>query len=325
VLIHGRELCVTPSVGVALFPDHGASAQALISAADAAMYHVKKAGRNAFRRFSAEMSTFFPDRLMLENDLRKALDRRELELYYQPKFDVASGAIRGMEALVRWNHPTRGVIGPAEFIPLAEETGLIARLGQWVLREACRQNSAWQLEGLAPLRVAVNISGAQLRHGDLADTVALALRDASLEPRHLEIEITESVVMQNASTALLMLDRLSQMGVHLAVDDFGTGYSSLSYLKRFPLNTLKIDRSFINDLSTDRDDAVIVQAIIALAHSLQLEVVAEGVEHPSQLVVLKEFGSDQYQGFLRSRPLPAPEFKRLLAQGGEAAPAPAAL
>jgi len=324
VLIHGRELCVTPSVGVALFPDHGASAQALISAADAAMYHVKKSGRNAFRRFSAELSTFFPDRLMLENDLRKALDRGELELYYQPKFDVASGAIRGMEALVRWNHPTRGVIGPAEFIPLAEETGLIARLGQWVLREACRQNSAWQLEGLAPLRVAVNISGAQLRHGDLADTVALALRDANLEPRYLEIEITESVVMQNASTALLMLDRLSQMGVHLAVDDFGTGYSSLSYLNRFPLNTLKIDRSFINDLSTDRDDAVIVQAIIALAHSLQLEVVAEGVEHPSQLVVLKEFGSDQYQGFLRSRPLPAADFRRLLSDGPEPADAPAA-
>ena len=324
VQIHGRELCVTPSVGVALFPDHGASAQALISAADAAMYHVKKAGRNAFRRFSAELSTFFPDRLMLETDLRKALDRHELELYYQPKFDVGSGALRGMEALVRWNHPARGVVGPAEFIPLAEETGLINRLGQWVLREACRQNRAWQLEGLPPLRVAVNISGVQLRHGDVADNVAVALRDAGLEPRYLEIEITESVVMQNASSAMLMLDRLSQMGVHLAVDDFGTGYSSLSYLKRFPLNTLKIDRSFISDLSEDRDDALIVQAIIALAHSLQLEVVAEGVEHPAQLAMLKAFGSDQYQGYLRSHPLPAAQFRRLLSDNPDPAAAPAA-
>ncbi|HSU75965.1 MAG TPA: EAL domain-containing protein [Burkholderiales bacterium] len=313
VIVPGRELCVTASVGVALFPEHGSSARTLITNADAAMYHVKKSGRNGFRLFTPDMSTFFPDRLALESDLRKALERRELELHYQPKFDVGSGAVSGMEALARWRHPTRGLVPPAEFIPLAEESGLIVSLGHWVLREACRQNKAWQDQGLAPLRVAVNISGTQLREDDLADSVALALRESGLPARFLELEITESVVMQNASSALLMLERLSQMGIHLAVDDFGTGYSSLSYLHRFPINTLKIDRSFIHELSTNRNDALIVQAIIALAHSLKLEVVAEGVEDEGQLAFLKSFGSDQFQGYLRSRPLPALQFQQLLA------------
>jgi EAL domain-containing protein (putative c-di-GMP-specific phosphodiesterase class I) len=220
-----------------------------------------------------------------------------------------------MEALVRWRHPERGLVAPADFIPLAEETGLVIPLGQWVLREACRQNRAWQEQGLPPLRVAINISGAQLRDDDFADSVALALRESRLEARYLEIEITESVVMQNASAALATLDRLSQMGIHLTVDDFGTGYSSLSYLKRFPLNTLKIDRSFIRDLSSDKNDAVIVQAIIALAHSLHLEVVAEGVEHPAQLSFLQSLGSDHYQGFLHSKPLPSAEFEQMLKAG----------
>ena len=322
--VQGQELSVSASVGASLFPEHGASAQILITNADAAMYHVKKSGRNGLQIFSPSMSTFFPDRLALENDLRKAIDRRQLQLHYQPKVDVRSGATIGMEALVRWNHPVRGLINPADFIPLAEETGLIIPLGTWVLREACRQNRAWQDEGLAPLRVAVNISGAQLRHDDLADQVAVALRDTGLDARYLEIEITESVVMQNASAALATLDRLSHMGVHLAVDDFGTGYSSLSYLKRFPLNTLKIDSSFIRDLSTDRNDAVIVEAIIALAHSLKLEVVAEGVEDASQLSFLQSLGGDQYQGFLYSRPLEAAQFARLLQGGGEPEPQPAA-
>jgi diguanylate cyclase (GGDEF)-like protein len=312
IVAHGHELSVTPSVGIAVFPDHGATPQALITNADAAMYHVKKSGRNGLQMFEQHMSTFFPDRLAMESDLRKALEKHELELHYQPKVDVRSGATIGMEALVRWRHPERGLVVPNEFIPLAEETGLIIPLGHWVLREACRQNKAWQLQGLKPMRVAVNISGVQLRHDDLADSVALALRETGLEPKYLEIEITESVVMQNASTALAMLDRLSQMGIHLAVDDFGTGYSSLSYLKRFPLNTLKIDASFIRDLSSDKNDAVIVQAIIALAHSLRLEVVAEGVEHAAQLGYLRSFGSDQYQGYLHSKPLPAAEFERLL-------------
>jgi diguanylate cyclase (GGDEF)-like protein len=321
--VNGRELSVTASIGAAIFPDHGSTAQMLISNADAAMYHVKKSGRNALQVFSASMSTFFPDRLALENDLRHALERRELELYYQPKVDVNSGSVTGMEALVRWRHPQRGLISPADFIPLAEETGMIIPLGQWVLREACRQNKAWQSEGLRPLRIAVNISGTQLRHDGFVDQVALALRETGLEPRYLEIEITESVVMQNAATSVAMLDRLSRMGVHLAVDDFGTGYSSLSYLKRFPLNTLKIDSSFVRDLLTDRNGAVIVEAIIVLAHSLKLEVVAEGVEEQAQLQFLQSLGSDQYQGFLHSRPLTALDFGRLLGEGGDPAAAPA--
>jgi len=320
VQVHGHELCVTPSVGFSLFPDHGTNPQALITTADAAMYHVKRSGRHGARMFSPEMSTFFPDRLALETDLRKALDRRELELHYQPKYDVQSGAVTGMEALVRWRHPERGLVMPGEFVALAEETGLIIPLGQWVLREACRQNRAWQDEGLPPLRVAINISGAQLRHDDLVENVALALQETRLEPRYLEIEITESVVMQNASNALLMLDRLSAMGIHLAVDDFGTGYSSLSYLKRFPIHSLKIDRSFIRDLSTDHNDALIVQAIIALAHSLRLQVVAEGVEDAAQLKTLQSFGSDQYQGYFSSKPLPAEDFRRLLAGRDSAEP-----
>src|SRR5258706_14932742 len=229
-----------------------------------------------------------------------------------------------MEALVRWRPPTRGLISPVDFIPLAEETALIIPLGQWVLREACRQNKLWQQRGLRPLRIAVNISGAQLRHGGIIDHVALALRETGLDARYLEIEITESVVMQNASSAVAMLDRLSQMGVHLAVDDFGTGYSSLSYLNRFPLNTLKIDSSFVRTLLTDRNGAVIVEAIIALAHSLKLEVVAEGGEEQAQLNFLQTLGSDQYQGFLHSKPLTATEFlQHLEADAGDEAPEPA--
>ena len=323
VTIHGRELSITPSIGVAIHPEHGATVHALITNADAAMYHVKKAGRNAVRVFAPDMSTFFPDRLAMENDLRKALDRHEMELHYQPKFNLRSGDISGMEALVRWRHPDHGLLLPGEFIPLAEEIGFIAPLGRWVLREACRQNKLWQEEGLTPLRVAVNISAAQLREDDFPDSVALALRETRLDPRYLEIEITESVVMQHASAALLVLDRLSHMGIHLAIDDFGTGYSSLSYLKRFPIKTLKIDRSFIQDLP-NQSDALIVEAIQALGRSLKLQVVAEGVETQAQLEFLKSHGNGHYQGFLGGRPVPAAEFRRLLESGWEvAAVAPA--
>ena len=323
VTIHGRELCVTPSIGVAIHPEHGATVHSLITNADAAMYYVKKAGRNGVRVFAPDMSTYFPDRLAMENDLRKALDRHEMELHYQPKFNLRSGDISGMEALVRWRHPDHGLLLPGEFIPLAEEIGFIVPLGRWVLREACRQNKLWHEEGLIPLRVAVNISAAQLREDGFADSVALALRETRLDARYLELEITESVVMQNASTALLVLDRLSHMGIHLAIDDFGTGYSSLSYLKRFPIKTLKIDRSFIQDLP-NQSDALIVEAIQALGRSLKLQVVAEGVETPAQLEFLKSHGNGHYQGFLGGRPVPAAEFRRLLESGWEQpVPAPA--
>jgi diguanylate cyclase len=311
VRVRGHELRITASIGVSVYPLHGDSAEALISNADAAMHEVKRSGRNDARFFALEMSTRFPEQLALENDLRNAVERRELELHYQPKVNLRTGRTCGTEALVRWRHPRKGLLPPAQFIPLAEETGIIVPLGLWVLREACRQSKAWQDEGLPPLRVAVNISAAQLRQ-DLVNDVEAALKDTRLDPKWLELEITESVVMQNASEAVGMLDRLNRMGIHLSIDDFGTGYSSLSYLKRLPLNTLKIDASFIQDISRDHQDAAIVRAIVALAHSLRLLVVAEGVENEAQLRCVRSLGSDQYQGFLHSEPLPAFEFGRFL-------------
>jgi diguanylate cyclase (GGDEF)-like protein len=310
--IQEQELYITPSMGISVSPLHGDTAQMLITRADAAMYSAKQAGRNNCRMYSSSMSTFFPQRLMLENDLRRALGRRELELYYQPTVDIVDGRVVGMEALLRWKHPHRGLLLPDEFIPLAEETGLILPIGRWIITEACAQNKAWQLAGPHELRVAVNISGVQFRHKDLLDTVAHALASSNLAPECLELEITETVVMQNPSEAIATLEKLSQMGVQIAIDDFGTGYSSLSYLKRFPLDKLKIDRSFIRDVSSDMDDAAIVRATIGLAHNLRLRVVAEGVETEDQLQFLRSLGCDEYQGYYKSKPLPAAEFERSL-------------
>jgi diguanylate cyclase (GGDEF)-like protein len=316
VRFHASELRITCSIGISLYPLHGESAAELITRADAAMYHVKKSGRNAYRFFEPEMSTFFPQRLVLKNELHTALEEGQFLLHYQPKLDVKTGRLTGMEALVRWLHPKRGLVSPTEFIPLAEETGLIVPLGQWVLREACLQNKAWQERGLPMTRVAVNISGVQFQDKNLVGSIERVLAETGLKPRFLELEITESVIMQNASEAIVMLERLGQMGVDISIDDFGTGYSSLSYLKRFSINKLKIDQSFISNISSDKDDAAIVQAIIALAHSLRLRVVAEGVEQQEQLDFLRLVGDDEYQGYLHSRPLPAAEFERYL----EAAP-----
>jgi diguanylate cyclase (GGDEF)-like protein len=317
IVVDEHELRVGSSIGVSAFPEHGDSSARLIANADAAMYHVKKSGRSNVAFFAPEMSTFFPKRLAMENELRAALEKGQFVLHYQPKVDVASGAVVGMEALVRWNHPQKGMIWPSEFIPLAEETGLIVPLGKWVLYEACMQARRWHALGIADMAVAVNISGVQFQQRDLVDTVARVLAASGLDPRHLELEITESVVMQNASEAIVMLGELHRMGVSLSIDDFGTGYSSLNYLKRFPIDKLKIDQSFIRDISAGSDDAAIVQAIIAMAHSLRLRVVAEGVEHQSQLEFLRGLGNDEYQGYLFSKPLPARDVERqLLTAGG---------
>ena len=307
------DLHVCSSIGIASYPAHGSTAQTLLAHADAAMYCAKQCGRNNYQCFTPGMDASTLDRVSFESELHQALKLKQFELHYQPKVDTATGDIRGAEALIRWRHPERGLIPPLQFIPLAEECGLIHEIGAHVLREACRQCATWQLAGLPPLRIAVNVAASQFRRGDLLEVVRGALQDAQLDPRLLEIELTESTVMTDPEGSAAILEQLSRMDVTVSVDDFGTGYSSLSYLRRFPIDKLKIDRSFITDLLTRKDDASIVQAIISLAHGLQLKVVAEGVETPEQLQFLHSLGCDQYQGYHFSRPLPADEFAALVA------------
>ncbi len=309
--IEGQELFVPASIGISVFPQDGRDAESLIKSADVAMYRAKGAGKNNYQFFSADMSTASLEHLMLENALRHALQRNEFQLYYQPKVQVATASIFGMEALLRWNHPDLGIIGPSRFIPLAEEMGLIRRIGDWALHEACRQNAEWQRAGYAALVVAVNLSSTQLQE-DIVTTVAETLEQTGLTACWLELELTESTVMQAPEQSALVLRSLRDMGVQISIDDFGTGYSSLSYLKRFPIDTLKIDQSFVRDIIDDPNDAAITDAVIALARSLKMRVIAEGVETAEQLDFLRENGCDSYQGFLFSRPLPAAEFQKLL-------------
>jgi EAL domain-containing protein (putative c-di-GMP-specific phosphodiesterase class I) len=293
-----------------------------MSNADSAMYHAKKMGRAHYQFFAPEMNAAAGARLELEQALRRALELNQFELHYQPKVDVASGKVTAMEALVRWRSPERGLVPPNDFIAVTEEIGLIIPLGAWVLREACRQNREWQQAGLPQMRVAVNLSAYQFRQKDLPEFIASVLDEAGMAASMLELEVTESMVMQDPAEASGMLARLHGQGIHISVDDFGTGYSSLSYLKQFRLDTLKIDRSFVRDISSDADDAAIVRSVIALAHSLRLKVIAEGVETDEQLAYLRELGCDEYQGYLRSKPLPAAEFEQLLraSMQGSAAP-----
>ncbi len=312
VRIAAIDIHTSPSIGIAMYPEDGASVQALLAHADAAMYSAKQQGRGHFRRYAPGMDTGTEDRVQFESELHNAVALNQLRLYYQPKVDTRTGEVRSAEALVRWMHPTRGIVSPAEFIPLAEECGLIDAIGGWVIREACRQTRAWQLDGLPALRVSVNLSASQFRDSGLVDSIRTALNDAGLEARYLEVELTESAVMSDPEKSIAVLEHLSAMGVLVSVDDFGTGYSSMSYLRRFPIDKLKIDRVFIDEIVSRPEDASIVRAIVSLAHSLRLKVVAEGVESPAQLDFLRTAGCDEYQGYHFSRPLPATEFERLI-------------
>lgn len=313
-IIEGQEQNISASIGISVYPSDGLDLRTLMVSADGAMYHAKKMGRNNYQFFTPEMNAVAMERFELEKSLRRAMENDEFELHYQPKVHVRTGDIIAMEALVRWRHPQKGLISPAEFIPLAEEIGLIIPLGAWVLMTACQQNKRWQDAGLPRLRVAVNLSAVQFRQKHLVEFITQVLDDTGLDASCLELEVTESIVMQNPEETTLILEKLHAKGIHLSIDDFGTGYSSLSYLKRFPLDTLKIDRSFVRDISSDPDDAAIVKSVIALAHSLRLRVIAEGVETASQLSFLRALGCDEYQGYYRSKPLPAAQFEQLLRQ-----------
>ncbi|OLP20017.1 diguanylate cyclase [Leptolyngbya sp. 'hensonii'] len=299
-----HEFYVTASIGIALAPYDGEDVETLLKNADTAMYRAKQQGKNNYQLYTSAMNGTALEQLVLENNLRKALEREELILHYQPQLDLNTGEVISMEALIRWQHPELGLVPPSQFIPLAEETGLICPIGEWVLRSACQQNQAWQMAGLPRLRVAVNISGRQFQQKNLVKTITQILEETGLNPEDLEIEITESVAVQDVDFTIAILQQLRDMGIHVAIDDFGTGYSSLSSLKRFPLNTLKIDRSFVRDLASNTCDAAIVRAVVSLGQGLNLQVMAEGVETQEQMMALCKVGCTGVQGYFFSKPLP---------------------
>jgi diguanylate cyclase (GGDEF)-like protein len=309
--IDGMDIHTSASFGVAVYPRDGERAELLLANADAAMYYAKQRG-SGLQIYSPDMGGTAQYRLRLESDLHQALKNQQFELHYQPKVDTLTGAVRSAEALLRWQHPERGYIPPGEFIPVAEETGQIGAIGAWVLHEACRQAKAWRDMGLPPLRVGVNISAAQFHQPGLVDSVRSALEGCGLPPKLLELELTETCVMSNPEESIAILEELSRMGVLVSVDDFGTGYSSMTYLRRFPIDKLKIDKTFVAEMDTRADDASIVEAIVSLAHGLHLKVVAEGVETAAQLEALRALGCDEYQGFYCSPALPALDFENLM-------------
>lgn len=311
IIVDSHELYITASLGICSYPDDGANVEVLVKNADMAMYRAKAAGRNSFALYSPEMGALVTERRSMENKLRKALDRGELTVYYQPKVDLRTGRVTGMEALARWPSPELGMVPPMLFIPMAEETGLIEPIGEFVLRAACAQNRVFQLSGCPRLQVAVNLSVVQFQQTTLIETVKRILQETTLPPHLLELEITESVAMQNIDHTLSVLRSLDELGVSIAIDDFGTGYSSFSYLTKFPVHTLKIDRSFIQDLLYDEDDTAIVSAIIAMTHSLRRRVVAEAVETEVQAQFLREHDCDEAQGYLFGKPVPPEEFIQL--------------
>jgi diguanylate cyclase (GGDEF)-like protein len=313
-LINGKEVFVTASLGVAIFPFDGDDASSLLQNADQAMYWAKDRGRNNYQFYSASMNQATERKMEIEAGLRRALERQEFSLAFQPVRDAREGTLNGAEALLRWNDPEGNPIEPAEFIPIAEEIGLIAKIGQWVLYAACAQARAWRVAGFAPIRLAVNVSGYQIRQPGLVDAVVDALESTGTSAAFLDLEITESTIMQDDEVTNDTIRQLDEIGVGLVLDDFGTGYSSLSYLKRFPVSRIKVDRSFIEELETNREDRALTGAIISMAHGLGLGVVAESVETLEQIEVLQGLQCDELQGFLLGKPVSAEEFTRLLIQ-----------
>jgi diguanylate cyclase (GGDEF)-like protein len=316
----GIDVHISPSIGVAFYPGDGTNVDTLLARADAAMYSAKEHGRNNVQCYAEGMSTVTQERVKIESDLHEALRSGQFELHYQPKVDTTTGRINSAEALIRWRHPHRGLLLPGEFISVAEESGLLDAIGEWVLVEACRQARAWQREGLRPMRVAVNLAPSQFRLTNLVDQIRHALEAAQLDPQYLEVELTETAVMSDAEESIVILEAISRMGVLVSVDDFGTGYSSMSYLRRFPIDKLKIDRCFVEEMTQRPEDASIVRAIISLAHSLHLKVIAEGVETPEQLELLAHLGCDQYQGYYFSPALLPAQFAALVRQSAAASP-----
>jgi diguanylate cyclase (GGDEF)-like protein/PAS domain S-box-containing protein len=313
--IEGNNLFITPSIGISLFPSDGNDSETLLKNADAAMYRAKANGRNAYQFYTADMNAQAQERMSLENDLRRAQENGELEMYYQPKVAASDGRIIAAESLIRWHHPTRGFVPPSEFIPLAEENGLILPIGEWLMNEVCRQIRSWRDDGLTVPCIAVNLSGRQFQRQKLPDMLAQAIANAGINPSDLELELTEGTIMSNAESNIEMLVLLKRMGMSLAIDDFGTGYSSLSYLKRFPIDVLKIDYSFVHDIATDHNSAQLVKSVIDMAHGLKLKVVAEGVETPEQLAFLRLHQCDLIQGFIFSKAIPAKDFAALVRAG----------
>ena len=313
--IEGHDLDIAGSIGISICPGDGEDAETLIKNADTAMYHAKESGRNNFQFFKPEMNRQAVERQSLEGSLRHAVERGEFLLHYQPKIDLSTGQITGAEALIRWQHPDRGLVSPAQFVPIAEDCGLILPIGRWVLREACKQAREWQDSGLPFKRVSVNVSATEFRAKTFLDDVSAILRETGLEACYLDLELTEGVLMQNAKSTASLLQELKRMGVHLAVDDFGTGYSSLSYLRQFPIDVLKIDQSFVRQISDDLNDSAIVRAIIDMGKNLKKRVIAEGIETQEQLALLQSWHCAEGQGYLFSRPVPAAQFAQLLQTG----------
>jgi predicted signal transduction protein with EAL and GGDEF domain len=310
--LNNHELHVTTSIGMAFYPDDGENSEILLKNAETAMYRAKEQGRNNYQLYASIMNVSAFKQLLMENSLRRALEKEEFVVYYQPQIDIKTKKMIGAEALVRWQHPDLGLVFPTEFIGLAEETGLIVPIGEWVIRKVCTQSKKWQDAGYDKVCVSVNLSARQFQQRNLVANISQILQETGLDPQYLGLEITESIAMKNADFTISALNELKKMRIHLSLDDFGTGYSSLSYLKRFPLETLKIDRSFVRDITTDPNDAAIVTAVVALAHSLKLNVVAEGVETEGQLSFLKSHDCDHVQGYIFSHPLAEENFLKTM-------------